>query len=54
MGENLDKAEGKIKEGVGELTDDEDVKNEGKRDQAKGHLKESAEKVKDAVDDIRR
>ena len=43
-----DQLKGKVKEGVGDATDDQGLQSEGKVDQAKGHLKESAEKVKDA------
>ena len=54
VGEKLDKAEGKLKEGAGKLTGDQSLEEEGKRDQAKGDLKEGVEKVKDAIDDVRR
>ncbi|NGY61294.1 CsbD family protein [Lentzea sp. NEAU-D13] len=43
-----DQLKGKVKEGVGDATDDSSLETEGKVDQAKGHLSESAEKVKDA------
>ncbi|MCP2246419.1 MULTISPECIES: CsbD family protein [Lentzea] len=43
-----DELKGKVKEGVGDATDDKGLETEGKVDQAKGHLSESAEKVKDA------
>jgi len=39
---------GKAKEAFGKASDDEDLKNEGKADQAKGSLKQAGEKVKDA------
>ena len=39
---------GKVKEGVGDATDDESMEREGKVDQAKGNLKQAGEKVKDA------
>jgi len=41
-----DEAEGRIKEAVGDLTDDKDLQREGKVDQASG-------KAKDAIDDAR-
>jgi uncharacterized protein YjbJ (UPF0337 family) len=51
--ENLDDAKGRVKEAAGDLTDDEDLKREGKIDQATGTAKEkvgeAADKVKDAV-----
>ena len=40
--------EGKAKEVVGEATGDDDLKADGKADQAKGNLKQAREKVKDA------
>jgi len=39
---------GKVKEGAGRLTDDEQLENEGKGDQAVSDLKQAGEKVKDA------
>lgn len=41
-------AEGKAKEAVGKLTDDEKTEAEGKADQATADLKQAGEKVKDA------
>jgi len=38
---------GKVKEGVGKATDDEQLEAEGKGDQAKSNLKQAGEKVKD-------
>ena len=38
---------GKVKEGVGEATDDRDLQTEGQADQAKGNLKQAGEKIKD-------
>ncbi|HET7902169.1 MAG TPA: CsbD family protein [Candidatus Nanopelagicales bacterium] len=46
MGE---KAEGEIKKVAGELTDNDRLKAEGEMDKAKGDLKQSGEKLKDAV-----
>ncbi|MGW6929989.1 CsbD family protein [Lentzea sp. NPDC054927] len=43
-----DQLKGKVKEGVGDATDDRRLQTEGQGDQAKGHLKEGVEKVKDA------
>ena len=39
---------GKVKEGVGRATDDEELEAEGQADQAKGNLKQAGDKVKDA------
>ena len=41
-------AKGKAKEGVGNVTGDDDLKAEGKADQTKSDLKQAGEKVKDA------
>jgi uncharacterized protein YjbJ (UPF0337 family) len=38
---------GKVKEGVGRATDDEELEAEGKVDQAEGNLKQAGDKVKD-------
>jgi uncharacterized protein YjbJ (UPF0337 family) len=43
-----EKAAGKIKEGVGDATDDRDLQAEGKADQSKANLKQAGEKIKDA------
>ncbi len=43
-----DELKGKIKEGVGDATDDKGLQAEGAADQSKGHVKEAVEKVKDA------
>jgi uncharacterized protein YjbJ (UPF0337 family) len=55
MGDKLrgkvDQASGKIKEGIGRAGDDEKLAREGQRDQAKGDLREAADKVKDAARD---
>lgn len=48
----MDKAKGKIKEGVGKMTDNERLTAEGKVDQAKGDIKQAAEKGKDAAKDV--
>ena len=42
---------GKVKEGVGKVTDDEKLEAEGKGDQVKANLKQAGEKVKDAFRD---
>ena len=44
-----EKAGGKIKEGVGKVTDNEKLEAEGRADQAKADLKQAAEKGKDAL-----
>jgi uncharacterized protein YjbJ (UPF0337 family) len=49
LGNQVDKAAGKVKEGAGKAGGDESLEREGKTDQAKADLKQAAEKVKDAV-----
>ena len=57
MGENTDKATGKIKQAAGNLTGDDETRREGERDEAKGDLKgkanDAADTVKDGVDSVR-
>jgi len=50
MGEKTDQVKGRVKEAAGDLTDDKELKNEGKVDQAAGSVKE---KVGDAVDKVK-
>jgi uncharacterized protein YjbJ (UPF0337 family) len=44
---------GRAKEAAGSLTNDEDLKNEGRADQGEAKLKNAGEKVKDAVSDVK-
>jgi uncharacterized protein YjbJ (UPF0337 family) len=54
MGDKTDETKGRIKEAVGDLTDDESLKREGKVDRAGAKVKrkvnEGVAKVKDAID----
>jgi uncharacterized protein YjbJ (UPF0337 family) len=43
-----EKAKGKMKEALGDATDNERLEAEGKMDQTKGSLKQAGENVKDA------
>jgi len=47
-----DKVKGRLKEAAGALTDDKQLKNEGKADQAIGKVKNAAEKVLDKAKEI--
>ena len=51
---NIDDLKGRAKEAAGDLTDDDDLKREGKVDQATGTVKDkvgdAADKVKDVLD----
>jgi uncharacterized protein YjbJ (UPF0337 family) len=44
---------GKIKEGVGDATDDESMQAEGKGDQASADLKQRGEQLKDAGKNVK-
>ena len=46
--DNNDQVKGKVKQAVGDLTDNEDLKKEGKADE----IKEFLEGVKDKADDL--
>ena len=50
MSKETDRAKGKVKEAVGDLTDDERLEREGKLDQATADVKE---KTDDTVDSLR-
>ncbi len=54
---NFDETKGRVKEAAGDLTDDKDLKREGKTDQAAGKTKEvlddAKDKAKDAVDSVK-
>lgn len=55
LGDKLENAaeqgKGKVKEAAGQATGDEQLKNEGKLDQAKAHVKDAAESVNSHVKD---
>jgi uncharacterized protein YjbJ (UPF0337 family) len=51
MGELIDKAKGKVKQVIADLTGNKELKNEGERDEAKGKVKGAVEDVKNAVKD---
>jgi uncharacterized protein YjbJ (UPF0337 family) len=51
MSTNADQAKGRIKQAVGDLTDDRDLKREGKADEAAGKAKQVVKSVKDKADD---
>jgi uncharacterized protein YjbJ (UPF0337 family) len=44
-----DRAKGAVKQGVGKVTGDEDLRKEGQIDKAKGDIHKAAGDVKDAV-----
>jgi uncharacterized protein YjbJ (UPF0337 family) len=47
MVDNVDDLKGRAKQAAGDLTDDDDMKREGKIDQGKGEVKEAVDKVAD-------
>ncbi len=47
----VDQTVGKVKEGIGHVTGDSDLKAEGEVDQTKADLGQATEKVKDAFKD---
>ncbi len=51
MSGSTDDMKGRIKEAAGDLTNDDDLKREGKADQAGAKVKDAAEKLKDKVSD---
>ena len=58
MAGKADDMKGRAKEAVGDLTDNDELKHEGKADRAAGKVKEKAEevvdKVRDKIDDMRK
>jgi uncharacterized protein YjbJ (UPF0337 family) len=45
--------QGRAKEAAGAVTGDDELRNEGRADQAESSVKQAGEKVKDAVEDIK-
>lgn len=52
MSGTADKASGRIKQAAGDLTDNDDLKREGKKDEASGKVKDAVDSVKDKADDV--
>jgi len=51
MDNDLDQAKGRIKQAAGDLTDNPDLKREGKADEKAGKVKEFFDDVKDKLDE---
>jgi uncharacterized protein YjbJ (UPF0337 family) len=51
MSGEADKASGRIKQAAGDLTDNDELKNEGKKNEAAGKVKDAADDVKDKFND---
>jgi uncharacterized protein YjbJ (UPF0337 family) len=57
MSGEFDQAKGRVKQAVGDLTDDDELEREGETDEAAGKVKEAIgkgkERLEEAVDDVR-
>lgn len=51
MNDKMDQAKGRAKQAAGDLTDDEDLKREGKADEKGGKIKEKLGDLKDKAED---
>jgi uncharacterized protein YjbJ (UPF0337 family) len=49
---DFEQAKGKVKQAAGDLTDDDELRREGKADESAGKAKEKLEDVRDKADDI--
>jgi uncharacterized protein YjbJ (UPF0337 family) len=47
-----DKLTGRVKQAAGDLTDNDDLKNEGRKDETAGKVKDTVDKAKDKVNDV--
>ena len=52
MAGGADKAKGRVKKAVGELTDNKDLKREGEIDQVSGKVKDATQKVADKAREV--
>ena len=52
MSGTTDDAKGRIKEAAGDLTGDQDLKNEGKVDRGTGKVKDAADSAADKAKDV--
>jgi uncharacterized protein YjbJ (UPF0337 family) len=52
MGKEVDKAKGKVKQAVGDLTGNKDLKKQGKADERAGKAKGYVADVKNKADDV--
>jgi uncharacterized protein YjbJ (UPF0337 family) len=53
MGEKTDKITGRAKQAVGAVTGDEETKREGERQEDKGKLDSTIDKVQDTLEDLK-
>ena len=52
MGETFDQAKGRAKQAAGDLTDDDDLKAEGKGDELLGKAKGAVNDLRDKAEDV--
>jgi uncharacterized protein YjbJ (UPF0337 family) len=52
MSGETDQAKGRVKQAAGDLTDNDDLKREGKADETAGKVKEAVGDAKDKFDDV--
>jgi len=52
MAINPDEAKGRVKQAVGDLTDDDQLKNEGRADKTAGKAKEALKSAEDAAEKV--
>lgn len=55
MGESgkMDEMKGRAKEATGAVSGDDELRREGRQDQAKGKLRQAGEKARDAAEDVK-
>ena len=51
---NKDEAKGRVQEATGDLTDNDELKREGKADRAEGKVHDAVDKAGDKVKDVLR
>lgn len=51
MSGEIDKMKGRVKQAAGDLTDNDKLHNDGKKDEAAGKVKDGVDDVKDKIDD---
>ena len=51
MSGEFDQAKGRVKQAAGDLTDDDELRREGKTDEAAGKVKDAVDDAKDKADD---
>jgi uncharacterized protein YjbJ (UPF0337 family) len=52
MGGETDKVAGRVKEAAGDLTEDDDLKAEGRKQQVAGDVKNAGQKLKNEADKL--